>query len=80
MDKKICADYTCKERECTREACSFKHPRNPKDMEKATVIAIAQNFAMTKKGWLSDYHLQNETALPAEIKAMMGGLQRPNQQ
>ena len=73
MAEKICADYTCKENECTREACSFMHPRNPRDMDKATVIAIAWNFATTKKGWLSVYHFQNETTLPADVKAMMGG-------
>ena len=80
MAQKVCADYTCKERECTREACTFLHPRNPRDIDKVTVIAIARNFATTKKGWLSNYHFRNETSLPAEVKAMMGGLQGPTQQ
>ena len=74
MAEKICADFTCKGRECTREPCSFMHPRNPKDMDKVTVKAIARNFATTKKGWLSDYHFHNETTLPADVKAMLGGL------
>ena len=48
-------------------------------MDKATVEAIARNFANTKKGWLSDYHFRNETALPADGKAMIGGSQGPTQ-
>ena len=80
LAQKICADFTCKGRECTREPFSFMHPRNPKDMEKVTVQAIAQNFATTKKGWLSNYHFRNETTLPADVKAMVGGSQGPTQQ
>ena len=80
MAEIICADFTCKGGDCTREPCSFKHLRNPRDMDKVTVEAIARNFATTKKGWLSNYHFRNETSLPADVLAMMGGLQGPNQQ
>jgi hypothetical protein len=54
LEEKICIDLTCKDRECTKENCQFNHPRNPRDMDKNSVIAIACNFAITKKGWLSD--------------------------
>ena len=80
LAQKVCTDYTCKRRECTRDPCSFMHPRNPMEMDKATVEAIARNFATNKKGWLSDYHFRNETTLPADVKAMYGGLQGLNQQ
>ena len=80
MAKKICMDFTCKGRECTRDPCLFKHPCNPRDMDKVTVEAIARNFATTKKGWLRDYRFRNETTLPADIKAMMGGSEGPTQQ
>ena len=80
LAEKICVDFTCKERECTKENCPFKHPRNARDMDKCTVIAIGRNFAITKKGWLSDYHFRNETTLPADVLAMMGGSQGPTQQ
>ena len=75
-----CADFTCKGRECTRYPCLFMHPCNPREMDKATVKAIAQNFGTNKKGWLSDYHFRNETTLPADVKAMIGGSQGLNQQ
>jgi hypothetical protein len=77
MEEKICVDFTCKGKECTRENCPFKHPVNPRDMDKCSVIAISRNFSKTKKGWLSDYHFRNETALPADVLAMMGGSQGP---
>ena len=80
LEENICVDFTCKEREYTKENCPFKHPRNPRDMDKVTVVAIGRNFAKTKKGWLSDYHFRNETTLPADVLAMMGGLQGPTQQ
>ena len=56
----VCADFTCKERECTRDPCSFMHPCNPREMDKATVKAITQKFAITKKGWFSDYHFRSK--------------------
>ena len=77
LEEKICIDFTCKDRECTKENCPFKHPRNPRDMDKCSVISIARNFAITKKGWLSNYHFRNETTLPDDVKAMMGGSQGP---
>ena len=80
LSQKVCVDFTCKGRECTRDPCSFMHPRYPRDMDKATVEAISQNFATNKKGWLSEYHFRNKTMLPADVKAMCGGSQGPNQQ
>ena len=80
LAKKICVDFTCKGRECMREFCTFIHPRNPRDMDKNTVVSIDRNFATTKEGWLSNYHFRNETNLPDNIKAMMGNLQGPKQQ
>ena len=80
MAEKICVDFTCKGKECTREPCSFNHPCNPQDMDRVTVEAITKNFATTKKGWLSNFHFQHERTLTAEAMAMMGGLQGPTQQ
>ena len=80
LGQKVCADFTCKGKECTRDPCSFMNPHNPREMEKATVKAIARNFATTKKCWLSDYHFRNYTTLPADVKAMIGGSQGQTQQ
>ena len=80
LAQKVCVDFTCKGRECIREPCSFIHPRNPRDMDKATVKAIAQNFTTTKKGWLRDFHFCKETAWQEDVKAMLRGSQGPNHQ
>jgi hypothetical protein len=77
LEERNCGDFTCKERECTNPKCPFLHPKNPRDMDKNTVIAIARNWATTKKGWLSDFHFRNEPTLPDDVKAMMGGSQGP---
>jgi hypothetical protein len=80
MEEKICLGWSCKGKECLRDDCTFKHPRNVRDMKKDTVIAIARNFAKTKKGWLSMYHFRHETSLPADVLAMMGNAQGPAKQ
>ena len=77
LAQKVCVDFTCKGRECTRDPCSFMHPCNPREMDKATVNTIAQNFATNKKGWLSNYHFRNKSTLPDDVKAMLGGSQGP---
>ena len=78
LAQKVCAEFTYKGRECTREPCSFMHPFNPRDMDETNVESIAWNFATNKKGWLSDYHFCKETTLPVDVKAMLGGSQGPN--
>jgi len=78
LDLKICADFTCKGRECTREPCPFIHPCNPRGVDRVTVEAITQNLQRQKTGWLSNYHFRNETALPADVQAMADPTVRNN--
>jgi hypothetical protein len=33
--QKVCTDFTCKGKECVRETCSFMHPCNPENMDRA---------------------------------------------
>jgi hypothetical protein len=75
LEEKICVDWVCKERECTKDNCPFKHPRNPRDIKFDDNVKIGRHFAKTKKGWLSDYHFRNETNLPPDVLAMMGNSQ-----
>jgi hypothetical protein len=75
LEEKICVDWACKDRECTKDNCSLKHPRNVRDIKFDDNVKIGRNFAKTKKGWLSDYHFRNETNLPPDVLAMMGNSQ-----
>ena len=77
LAQKVCVDFTCKGKECLREACTFLHTRYPKDMTRVTVIAIARNFATTKKRWLNNYSFCREM-LPADVTAILGGLEGPS--
>ena len=48
LPTKICADFTCKGHECTRESCPYSHPRNARELPAETIAAIACHFS-TKK-------------------------------
>jgi hypothetical protein len=54
--KKVCIDFTCKDRVCTKENCSFAHPRNTTKFQKGNVNAICRNFIAKKIGWLNKGH------------------------
>ena len=76
-DHKVCVDFTCKGKECIRGNCTYLHPRQARDLERAVVEAIGRHFATTKKGWLSEYHFCSEELL-ANVKAMLGGSKGPS--
>jgi hypothetical protein len=50
---KICADFTCKGRKCTRENCPYIHPRNDRKLTAETIAAIVHHFSSKKIGWLN---------------------------
>jgi hypothetical protein len=77
MPDKLCADFTCKGRECTRENCSFKHPRSAKDLQKTTIVMIANHFAAKGVGWFNDWHFSQVDGLPAEATPLLGGKKGP---
>ena len=56
MPDKLCVDFTCKGRECMRKNFSFKHPRTAKELQKATIVMIANHFASKGVGWLNAWH------------------------
>ena len=76
LTEKVCIDFSCKGRECTREGCTLKHPQWPKDISKETNEAIACNFIAKKHRWCSDYHYQNYP-MPPDLNKIMGGSEGP---
>jgi hypothetical protein len=44
MPKKLCANFTCKEKECNNTYCDFAHPRKALELKRETIIAIAIHF------------------------------------
>jgi hypothetical protein len=70
----VCADFACKDRECTREHCTFVHPRKVSDLKKETVNAIGDHFIEKKIGWFNEWHFMKvKHELPEKFKSLLGG-------
>ena len=70
----VCADFACKDCECTREHCTFVHPRKVSDLKKETVNAIGDHFIEKKIGWFNEWHFMKvKHELPEKFKSLMGG-------
>jgi hypothetical protein len=78
LPTKICADFTCKGREYSRETCPYSHPRNACELTAETIAAIARHFSSKKIGWLNEWHLMKLAHLPADVKALVGGKDSPS--
>ncbi len=49
MAELVCVDFTCKGRECTRENCTFIHPRKVGDLKKETINAILASIFLRRE-------------------------------
>jgi hypothetical protein len=78
LPTKICAAFTCKGHECTRENCLYSHPRNACELTAETIAAIVRHFSLKKIGWLNKWHFIKLGHLPADIKALVGGKDCPS--
>jgi hypothetical protein len=56
MAEFVCVDFTCKGRECTRENCTFVHPRKVGDLKKEIVNATGKHFLKKRVGWFNKWH------------------------
>ncbi len=74
MAELVCVDFTCKGIECTRENCTFLHPRKVGDLKEETVNAIGEHFLEKRVGWFNEcYFLKVANELPKKFKQLMGG-------
>ncbi len=78
LPTKICANFTYKDRECSRETCPYSHPRNACKLTAETIAAIARHFSSKKIGWLNKWHFMKLAHLPADVKALVGGKDGPS--
>jgi len=70
----VCAHFACKDRECTRENCTFVHPRKVGDLKKETVNSIGDHFIEKKVGWFNEWHFMKvKHELPEKFKFLKGG-------
>ncbi len=78
LPTKICADFTCKGCECTRENCPYSHPRNARKLTAETIAAIVCHFSSKKIGWLNKWNFMKLGHLSADVKALVGGKDGPS--
>jgi hypothetical protein len=78
LPTKICADFTCKGRKCTRENYPYSHPRNARKLTAETIATIIRHFSSKKIGWLNKWHFMKLGHLPADVKALVGGKDGPS--
>jgi hypothetical protein len=55
MPEKVCANFTCKERECSNANSDFAHPRKAFELKRNTILAIASHFI--KKTWVGSTNI-----------------------
>jgi hypothetical protein len=53
MPEKICANFTCKGKECSNASCDFVHPRKPSELKRESIITIADHFNKTNIRWFN---------------------------
>jgi hypothetical protein len=78
LPTKVCADFTCTDRKCTRENCPYSHPRNACKLTTETIAAIVCHFSSKKIGWLNKWHFMKLGDLPADVMALVGGKDGPS--
>ncbi len=66
----LCANFTCKGKECTNIYWGFKHPTKAGKIPCKAILAIAALFVAKDIGWFNKYHFMkvpNE-----EVKKLIG--------
>ncbi len=67
---KLCANFTCKGKECTNANCGFKRPNKASKIPRESILAIALHFSTKDIGWFNGYHFMK---MPDEgVKKLLG--------
>jgi hypothetical protein len=71
MLEKICTNFTCKGKECNNVSCNFIHPRKPSELERDTIIVIANHFNKNNIGWFNEYYFMKMPNITDGIKKLL---------
>jgi hypothetical protein len=77
MPEKICANFSCKGKECTNINCNFAHPRRALELKRETIILIANHFIKKDVGWLNEYHFMRMPNIADGVKKLLGNTKGP---
>jgi hypothetical protein len=75
---KICANFTCKGKECNNVNCNFVHLRRPSELKRETILTIANHFTKRDIGWFNEYHFMKMPNNTDEIKKLLWNTKVPN--
>jgi hypothetical protein len=67
---KLCANFTCRGKECANANCGFKHPTKAGEIPREAVLAIAAHFVAKDIGWFNEYHFMKVP--DEEVKKLLG--------
>jgi hypothetical protein len=77
MPEKLCANFTCKGKECTNTNCNFAHPKKASELKREMIILIASHFIKKDVGWFSEYHFMRMPNITDGVKKLLGNTKGP---
>jgi hypothetical protein len=77
MPEKLCANFTCKGKECKNTNCDFAHPRKALELKRKTIIPIANHFIKKDVGWFNKYHFTRMPNITDGVKKLLGNTKGP---
>ena len=77
MLEKLCANFTCKGKECNNTNCDFAHPRKASELKRKTIILIANHFIKKDVGWFNEYHFMRMPNITDGVKKLLGNTKGP---
>ncbi len=72
MPPKLCANFTCKGKECNNINCDFAHPRKASELKREMIILIANHFIKKDVGWFNEYHFMRMPNITDGVKKLLG--------
>jgi hypothetical protein len=77
MPKKLCANFTCKGKECINTNCDFAHPRKASELKHEMIILIANHLIKKDMGWFNEYHFMRMPNITDGVKKLLGNTKGP---
>jgi hypothetical protein len=77
MPEKLCANFTCKGKECNNTNCDFAHPRKASELKRKMIITIANHVINKDVAWFNKYHFMRMPNITDNVKKLLGNTNGP---
>jgi hypothetical protein len=77
MLEKLCANFTCKGKECNNTNCDFAHPRKASKLKCETIIVIVNHFIKKDVRWFNEYYFMSMPNIIDGVKKLLGNTKGP---